>query len=244
MPEQSERIASMRSLWQKARRKLVRQAINLADDPIEVQALLLERQPFTPETVIRAYQHGFFAIPKEKGGMCWLNPPERGILPIDDFHVEKEVARILRQKRFNVSVDTCFAQVIRACADHKREKLGETWLTEEVLSVACALHRLGVAHSVEIWQGDELVGGVYGIALGSYFSGESQFYKVTNAGKIAMIRLCEILRASRFTLHDSQYNSPYMQRFGGTAIPRAEFLDRLTHALLKPAAFALPADLL
>jgi leucyl/phenylalanyl-tRNA--protein transferase len=244
MLEQSERHVSARSLWQKLRRKLLRQVMNLANDPIEVQALLLARQPFTPETVIRAHQHGFFAIPRAKGGMCWLNPPERGILPIDDFRVEKEVVRILRQKRFGVSVDACFEQVIRACADHKRAKLGETWLTEEVLSVTCALHQLGVAHSVEIWQGDELVGGVYGIALGSYFSGESQFYKVTNAGKIAMIRLCEILRASRFTLHDSQYNSPYMQRFGGTAIPRAEFLDRLMHALLKPATFALPADLL
>lgn len=244
MPEQTESRMTAGALWEKLRRKIAHHMADIVGDPIMVQALLLERQPFTPETLIRAYQQGFFAIPKERGGVCWLNLPERGILPIENFHVEKEVARILRQKRFHTTVDTCFERVIRACATHKREKMGETWLNDTMLSVMCVLHGLGVAHSVEIWLEGELVGGVYGVALGSYFSGESQFYTVSGAGKIAMVRLCEILRANGFQLHDSQFNSLYMQRFGGTAIPRSAFLDRLTHALLKPAAFALPETLL
>lgn len=228
-------------------RKPVRMLVDLAKrasgrDTDDFIRFLFESYPLQPETIIQGYSNGFFPMPNQTTGQVqWCAPRQRGVLPISGFRVGKNTRRIAGQDRFQVTLDTAFEQVITACAANTNRRHG-SWITTGIIDAYTGLHSMGIAHSVEVWQGGSLVGGMYGIALGSYFAGESQFHIVDNAGKVGLYRLCEGLQASGFMLHDVQHVSPHLQQLGAYAIPRDEFKRSLVQALVTPARLALAAS--
>ena len=199
------------------------------------QQVALDSLEFRPETVIKGYLNGFFPMTEESGHVRWRAPERRGVVPIGDFHVPKNLRRLVRQQKFEIRLDTQFEQVIRGCADRD-----ETWITDEFIATYCRLHEMGVARSVEAWQGGELVGGLYGIQLGRYFATESQFHTVRDAGKIAFIHLFQMLQSGGFLLHDVQYKTPYLEQFGGTDIPNTEFRRELLQSVIQHGRLDLP----
>lgn len=181
----------------------------------------------TPELLIRAYCAGEFPMgDSESGTIRWYAPDPRGILPLDAFHVPTNLGKLVRREVFDVVSDRDFESVIRACADRE-----ETWITGEIIEAYCALHEAGFAHSVECWQGGRLVGGLYGVAIRGAFFGESMFYRVSNASKIALVHLVRRLREGGFVLLDTQYATPHLEQFGVIEIPRAAYERRLAKAL-------------
>lgn len=156
----------------------------------------------------------------------WYAPDPRGIIPLDDFHVPDTLAQQVRQERFEVVSDRDFEAVIRACADRSR-----TWITPSIIRAYTELHEAGYAHSVECWRDGELAGGLYGVALGGAFFGESMFYRVSNASKIALVHLVRQLRAGGFVLLDTQYKTDHLDQFGAVEIPSEEYERRLARAL-------------
>jgi len=187
-----------------------------------------------PALLVRAYQQGIFPMGMEDGSLGWFSPDPRGILPLETFHVPSRLARVMRQGTFTVRVDTAFEAVMRACA--KRPDDG-TWITDEIVESYTALHRLGLAHSVETWQDDALVGGLYGVHLGGAFFGESMFHSVTDASKVALASLVDRMTRQGFLLLDTQWVTPHLQQFGAIEIPRKEYLVRLAQALQRDARF-------
>ncbi|RMH63176.1 MAG: leucyl/phenylalanyl-tRNA--protein transferase [Bacteroidetes bacterium] len=188
----------------------------------------------TPERLLHAYANGLFpmADPDEEDAVYWFAPDPRGILPLDAFHVPRSVARLVRQERFEVTADEAFGAVIRACADRE-----ETWLSAELIAAYERLHDLGHAHSIECWHGGELAGGLYGVALGGAFFGESMFHRVRDASKVALVHLVQRLRRGGFVLLDTQYRTEHLARFGGIEIPREDYLRRLWQALRVAASW-------
>ena len=185
------------------------------------------RQTIEPELLLRAYSLGWFPMGTgRRGRIEWFSPDPRGILPIDSFHAPSRLKRVVRQSRFDLRIDTAFEAVMRACAARD-----ETWITEDILHTYVALHGLGVAHSVETWQDGVLVGGLYGVAIGGAFFGESMFHSVTDASKVALVALVERLRSRGFVLLDTQWVTPHLQQFGATEIRRSDYLERLAAAL-------------
>jgi len=185
------------------------------------------RQTIDPELLLRAYALGWFPMGTgRRGRIEWFSPDPRGILPIATFHAPSRLKRVVRQSRFDVRVDTAFEAVMRACASRD-----ETWITEDILSSYVSLHQLGFAHSVETWQDDTLVGGLYGVAIGGAFFGESMFHTATDASKVALVALVERLKARGFGLLDTQWVTPHLVQFGAIEIPRADYLERLAVAL-------------
>lgn len=181
----------------------------------------------TPELLIRGYANGIFPMGDEAtGAVRWHDPNPRAHLPLDEFHVPHNLRRRVRRREFDVTTDQAFADVIRACADRPH-----TWITPRIIRVYTALHDRGYAHSVECWQEDKLAGGLYGVALGGAFFGESMFFRVSNASKVALVHLVRQLRAGGFVLLDTQYSTEHLERFGGTEMPRGPFKRRLSHAL-------------
>lgn len=183
----------------------------------------------TPEVLVRAYRAGIFPMGHDEGGertIQWYAPDPRGILPLDDFHVPSTLAQLVRQRPFAVVSDHDFEAVIHACADRPR-----TWITPEIIDAYVALHEVGYAHSVECWQDGELVGGLYGVALGGAFFGESMFYRESNASKVALVHLVRQLRAGGYRLLDTQYTTPHLEQFGAIDIPRPVYERRLQDAL-------------
>jgi leucyl/phenylalanyl-tRNA--protein transferase len=172
------------------------------------------------------------------GEIRWYSPDPRGIIPLEQFHVPSRLARVVRAGRFRVEVDRSFDAVIRACAetDRKDDDPG-TWIDEKILASYVELHRLGVAHSVEAWQDDRLVGGLYGVALGGAFFGESMFHYATDASKVALAALVERLRTRGFALLDVQWVTPHLEKFGAIEIRRSAYLKRLADALAVQARF-------
>lgn len=160
------------------------------------------------------------------GKIEWYEADPRAILDIEKFRVPHEVRRLLKQGRFHFRFDTAFEHVMRQCARRKM-----TWISADMIHVYTELHQLGHAHSVETWQDDRLVGGLYGVCLGGAFLGESMFYRVPGASKAALARLCEHLRERRFVLHDIQQMTPTLALFGARLIPKAEYLARLAEAI-------------
>jgi leucyl/phenylalanyl-tRNA---protein transferase len=184
------------------------------------------------DLLVSAYASGWFPMAVEPGDIRWYSPDPRGVLPLDGFHVPSRLSRVLRSGRFQVEFDTDFDQVIRACAEADRgDEDGGTWIDGEIMESYCALHRAGLAHSVEAWQGGRLAGGVYGVALGGAFFGESMFHHVTDASKVALAALVERLRARGHRLLDIQWVTPHLQRFGAIEIPRRRYLRLLEDAL-------------
>jgi len=181
-----------------------------------------------PGLLISAYQEGVFPMGLDDGEIGWFSPDPRGILPIEAFHVPARLARVLRRGTFEVRTDTAFEAVMRACAARPDDG---TWISDEILESYVELHRLGFAHSVEAWQGDELAGGLYGVHLGRAFFGESMFHRVTDASKVALAALVARLRDGGFTLLDIQWTTAHLEQFGAIEIPRSDYLRRLGDAL-------------
>jgi leucyl/phenylalanyl-tRNA--protein transferase len=182
-----------------------------------------------PEMLLTAYRRGVFPMAVDKRGRIgWFSPDPRAVIPLDArFHVPHGLRRVLKQKKFEVTSDTDFETVIRECA---RRKEG-TWISKGIIDSYCNLHRLGHAHSVETRLDGKLVGGLYGVALGGAFFGESMFHRATDASKVALVALVERLRARGFVLLDTQWTTPHLQQFGAYEIPRHEYLWHLEHAL-------------
>ena len=194
------------------------------------------RQTIDPELLLRAYALGWFPMGTgRRGRIEWFSPDPRGILPLDAFHAPSRLKRVVRQARFEVRIDTAFEAVMRACAARD-----ETWITEDILSSYVALHRLGFGHSVETWQDGALVGGLYGVAIGGAFFGESMFHSATDASKVALVALVERLRARGYELLDTQWVTPHLVQFGGTEIRRSDYLERLSAALPRACRFDGP----
>ncbi len=186
------------------------------------------------DLVLRAYRKGIF--PWSAKPVTWWSPDPRGIIPLDSFHIPSRLARRLRRGEFRITLNTAFPTVMRGCATPAPGR-EETWICSAFLRTYEKLHRLGVAHSAEAWQNDRLVGGVYGVALGGLFAGESMFHTVPNAGSAALVTLLIALRDAGFTLFDTQMVTNHTARFGAVEIPRDTYLTRLEHALRVPAIF-------
>jgi leucyl/phenylalanyl-tRNA--protein transferase len=171
------------------------------------------------------------------GAVRWYAPDPRAHLPLEAFHVPHNLRRRVRRQAFAVTSDERFGAVIRACADRD-----QTWITPRIVRAYTRLHERGRAHSVECWQDGTLAGGLYGVALGGAFFGESMFFRVSNASKVALVHLVRQLRAGGFTLLDTQYSTAHLERFGVVEIPRADYMARLDDALAVDATWWPLAD--
>ena len=191
-----------------------------------------------PEVLLHAYAAGIFPMAESADDpeLFWVDPTRRGIIPLDAFHVPRRLARLLRQHRFAIRCDTAFTAVMQNCAEAS-EMRPSTWINEQILKLYAALFARGNAHSVECWQGKELVGGLYGVSLGAAFFGESMFSRVTDASKVALVGLVARLRAGGFRLLDTQFLTPHLAQFGGIEISRARYHRLLADALRQRADF-------
>ena len=188
--------------------------------------------------LVSAYSSGWFPMAVDEGEVRWYSPDPRGVIPLDRFHLPSRLARLMRSGRFRVEIDRRFEEVMRACAETERkEEEAGTWISDEIVASYIELHRLGVAHSVETWLDHRLAGGLYGVALGGAFFGESMFHHVTDASKVAFAALVERLRSRGFRLLDVQWVTPHLERFGAIEIPRATYLKELERALAVKAQF-------
>ena len=187
-----------------------------------------------PSLLVRAYREGIFPMALEHGEIGWFSPDPRGILPLDGFHIPSRLARVVRQGRFQIAIDRDFGRVMRECAADREEG---TWISGDIVEAYGALHRLGLAHSVEAWLDGDLVGGLYGVHLGGAFFGESMFHRVTDASKVALVALVDRLTRHGFRLLDVQWTTPHLERFGAISVSRREYLRRLRQALTMDCRF-------
>jgi leucyl/phenylalanyl-tRNA--protein transferase len=184
------------------------------------------------ELLLHAYAHAVFPMAMENGEIAWFSPDPRAIIPLETFHVPHGLQRTLKKGLFEMRINTAFEEVMRRCAQRD-----ETWINAEILASYVNLHRLGHAHSVEAWQEGRLAGGLYGVALGGAFFGESMFHEVTDASKVALHALVVRLRARGFELLDTQWLTPHLLTFGATEISRAEYRRRLSSVIEKECRF-------
>ena len=168
--------------------------------------------------------------------LFWLDPEQRGVLPLEAFHLPRRLARTVRSERFDVRIDTAFEHVMRACAE-PRPGHEESWINEEILALYCALFEKGYAHSVECWREGELAGGLYGVHIGAAFFGESMFSRQRDASKVALAHLVARLRAGGFKLLDTQFVTPHLSGFGVIEIPRGAYRRLLREAVNSSADF-------
>jgi leucyl/phenylalanyl-tRNA---protein transferase len=185
-----------------------------------------------PDLLLEGYRLGVFPMAMGDDSIEWFSPDPRAILPLEDFHVPHALRRLLRKKVFEITNDKAFSEVIAACAKRK-----DTWINREIIESYTRLHELGYAHSVEAWNESTLVGGLYGVAVGGAFFGESMFHRVTDASKIALVALVEHLRARKFVLLDTQWLTPHLQQFGGIQISRSHYLRLLRRVVDLPRKF-------
>lgn len=188
----------------------------------------------SPSLLVAAYQAGYFPMAMDDGEIRWYSPDPRGVLPLDRFHAPRRLLRTIRSRRFEISVDRAFRDVMEACAADREDG---TWINGEILDSYGALHEQGLAHSVEVWAGGELAGGLYGVSLGGAFFGESMFHRVSDASKMALWALVERLRGRGFGLLDIQWLTPFLASCGAVEIPRDQYLDALGAALDVDARF-------
>jgi leucyl/phenylalanyl-tRNA--protein transferase len=178
------------------------------------------------EVLLDAYCQGFFPM-AEEGEILWFSPELRGIIPLDDrFHIPHGLERSLKKNRFEIRWNHDFRSTMRACSERE-----ETWIDANILESYCALHELGFAHSVECWDADGLQGGLYGVAIGHAFFGESMFSRKTDASKIALVALVNQLKTLNFQLLDTQWMTEHLRQFGGFEMPRSEYLTALKLAI-------------
>jgi leucyl/phenylalanyl-tRNA--protein transferase len=185
-----------------------------------------------PEFLIKAYRMGIFPMALDDGEIAWFSPDPRGIIPLEEFHMPHGLKRTLKEKRFEVRMDTVFAEVMRGCSERD-----ETWISEEVIRSYCSLHDLGYAHSVEAWRDGRLAGGLYGVAIGGAFFGESMFSRESNASKVALVALVEHMKEKGFGLLDTQWSNHHLEQFGCVEIPREDYMRRLEESLKLAVSF-------
>ncbi|NIA68769.1 leucyl/phenylalanyl-tRNA--protein transferase [Pelagibius litoralis] len=192
----------------------------------------------TPDLLLRAYAIGIFPMAESRldQELHWIDPDMRGILPLDRLHVPRKLRNKLRKGTFQVRCNTAFHDVILGCAE-PAENRPDTWINPVIERLYTELNDMGFAHSVECWDGARLVGGLYGVALGGAFFGESMFSRTTDASKIALVHLVMRLRRSGFLLLDTQFNTPHLSRFGVTEIPRENYRKLLTQAVSTKVTF-------
>ncbi|SDW31816.1 leucyl/phenylalanyl-tRNA--protein transferase [Litoreibacter albidus] len=188
----------------------------------------------TPELILSAYAQGIFpmAESRDDDGLFWLDPEMRGVIPLDGFHISRSLRKDILRERYQIKVDTDFAGVIAGCADRD-----ETWINGPIFNIYMDLFNAGYAHSVEVWDGSELVGGAYGVTLMGAFFGESMFSRRPNASKIALAYLVSRLNEGGFKLLDTQFITPHLASLGGIEIPRASYRRVLQDALTVEANF-------
>jgi leucyl/phenylalanyl-tRNA--protein transferase len=191
----------------------------------------------TPDLLLHGYSIGIFPMAEHRDDaeIFWVDPRRRGIIPLDGFRISRSLARRMRKGQATITIDTDFEGVVDGCADR-----AETWINAEIRRHYIALHHRGRAHSLEVWDGAALVGGVYGVTLGAAFFGESMFSRRTDASKIALAYLVDRLRRAGFVLFDTQFLTAHLASLGGIEIPRAEYHKRLKLALSRSADFAAP----
>jgi leucyl/phenylalanyl-tRNA--protein transferase len=187
-----------------------------------------------PERLLGAYRRGIFPWYDEGDPICWWSPDPRAIFELDGLHISRRLRRTIRSGRFTLTVNRDFAGVIRGCADRPDDG---TWITADMIRAYEALHFLGHAHSVEAWHDGVLAGGLYGVAVGGLFAGESMFTRVRDASKVALAFLVDRLRQRGFQLFDIQFLTPHTARLGAVEIPRSDYLRRLSRALALAAVF-------
>lgn len=189
----------------------------------------------TPEILLRAYSIGLFPMAESADDpeIFWVEPELRGVLPLDAFHVSKSLAKTVRQRPFDIRFDYDFDATIAACAEHTTGR-PSTWINKTIRTLYSALHRMGHAHSVEAWDGDELVGGLYGVSLGSAFFGESMFSRKTDSSKICLVHLVKRLREKGFTLLDTQFTTEHLKTFGAIDISKDDYAKMLAKAMESP----------
>lgn len=194
----------------------------------------------TPELVLRAYAAGVFPMAEgaDATDLYWVDPRRRGVLPLDGFRLSRSLRRRLRKDDYSIRVNSAFEAVIDACADRP-----ETWINDAIRTVSIELNRMGYAHSVEVWQGDDLVGGLYGLQIGAAFFGESMFSHISDGSKIALAYLVARLRAGGFILLDTQFTTPHLESLGAILISRLQYQEKLSCALMQRGDFySLPED--
>jgi leucyl/phenylalanyl-tRNA---protein transferase len=185
------------------------------------------------DRLLAAYRHGIFPWYDNATPILWWSPDPRAVFDLDGFHISRRLARTVRSGKFRVTIDSAFAEVVEACS----QRDGGTWITRGMKDAYLELHRLGHAHSVEVWDGKTLAGGVYGVALGGLFAGESMFTRVRDGSKVALVYLFEHLRERGYVLFDAQYLNDHTASLGGREISRAEYLARLREALGREVRF-------
>jgi leucyl/phenylalanyl-tRNA--protein transferase len=198
----------------------------------------------TPDMLLRAYAYGIFPMAEGRSdpAVHWIEPEQRGIIPLDTFHVPKRLRRTVRQGVYDVRCDSNFAAVIRGCALSVPGRK-DTWINRSIENLHTRLHELGFAHSIEAWKDEVLVGGLYGIALGGAFFGESMFSRARDASKVALVHLVVRLRYGNFKLLDAQFVTEHLAQFGAVEIGRDDYRERLASALGVPAQFPVELSL-
>ena len=197
----------------------------------------------TPDLMLRAYRHGLFPMAETRRGdrLYWLDPERRGVLPLERFHLPRRLLRTILSGEFEVAADRDFAATIAGCAASAPGR-EDTWINPQIEALFVELHRMGVAHSVECRRDGRLVGGLYGVALGGAFFGESMFSIVRDASKVALVHLVARLRVSGFRLLDTQFVTAHLAQFGAVEIPRDEYKIRLAAGLAAPARWSSAGD--
>ncbi|MFY0735941.1 leucyl/phenylalanyl-tRNA--protein transferase [Aurantimonas sp. NFXS3] len=197
-----------------------------------------QRFEITPSILLKAYACGIFPMAEKADdlGIFWIDPTERGILPLDGFHLPRSLRKTIRRAPFDIRVDTAFAAVVDGCAEAAPGRM-ETWINGQIRSLTLALAQEGFAHSVEAWDGDELVGGLYGVSLGGAFFGESMFSRRTDASKVALAYLWERLCRGGYQLLDTQFLTGHLERFGAIEIDRDTYQALLAEAITVDATF-------
>lgn len=199
------------------------------------------RLVITPELLIAAYRQGAFPMGRGRDDpdLVWLSPLRRGVLPLDGLHVGRSLRKVLRKQPFRVTVNRDFAGVVDACAAPAADR-EDTWITPQIAELYVQLFKRGFAHSVECWVGDDLAGGLYGVAIGAAFFGESMFSRHTEASKVALVHLVARLRAGGFALLDTQFTTEHLRGMGAVEIARPAYLKALGLAVDQPATFTPP----
>jgi leucyl/phenylalanyl-tRNA--protein transferase len=192
----------------------------------------------TPELVLRAYAAGIFPMAESRDdpGIFWVDPKTRGVLPLESFHVSRSLRKTVRRNVFEIRCDTAFDRVIDGCGDSYKGR-NDTWINDEIAGAYSELHALGFVHSVECWQNDTLVGGLYGVSLAGGFFGESMFSRVPDASKVALVHLVARLNLGGYVLLDTQFVTDHLKGFGAVEIPARRYLELLEEALQVKAEF-------
>lgn len=186
----------------------------------------------TPQLLLQAYANGYFPMAESRDDpqLYWFSPELRGIIPLKNFHTPRSLKKAARQYPYRITTDTAFERVISACAE-ETETRPDSWINPQIIALYTELHKMGHAHSMECWEDNTLVGGLYGVSVGAAFCGESMFSRKPNASKLALVALVEHLRKRNYTLLDTQYTNAHLLQFGNIAISKQDYMRRLHQAL-------------